>query len=308
MNPAVQGISLTLLTGLVWGGVGISLSRIVKTNMDFPSFMFLASGLILAFSLAVMPDYGKIYSGDANYRLFELLLVMLAVAATSNLGFLKMRNAMQLGHHGFAWAVSQSAMILPFIFAFLFWNEKMGVSRFAGAALILASLLLFSLRQIGSQRDTSDLNSGTQAGGAEWIALSISAFLLIGISQIFSILPSHWSGWSDKGVLRVPLFSLFTFIFWTGYFFSKGSKVSFKATFIFSLLYALLVLSGQITLYKSLDLMESVKMSSIVYPLAVGTCIMMVVVYSALALKEKFGVAGILGVSMGLLGIILISI
>ena len=81
-----------------------------------------------------------------------------------------------------------------------------------------------------------------------------------------------------------------------------------KGTFLYSLIYAFLVLSGQVVLYKSLDIMAVAKISSLVYPLAVGTCIMMVVGYSAFKLKEEFGISGIAGILMSLLGIILISV
>lgn len=304
----MQGFILTLMTGLIWGGVGIVFSRVVKRNMDFPSFMLLSSGFILIFSLAVIPDYRAIMSGNANSRFFELIIVMLAVSVTANIGFLKMRGAMQCGHHGFTWAIAQSAMVLPFIFALLFWKEKAGISRLAGILLILTSFSLLSLKEIGSPGKTSNSKSGSMKNGLSWIFFSISAFLLIGISQIFSIMPSQWSNWSDKGALRVPLLSGLTFIFWIGYVFLKGEKISFKLTFLHSLIYALLVLSGQIFLYKSLDLMALAKISSLVYPLAVGTCIMVVVIYSALKLREQFGISGIAGILVSLLGIILISV
>lgn len=308
MYPALQGFILTLITGLIWGGVGIVFSLVIKRNMDFSSFMLLASGLILISSLVIIPDYTAIMSGDANSRFFELLFVMLAVAVTANIGFLKMRDAMQCGHHGFAWAIAQSAMILPFIFALLFWKEKAEISRIAGVLLILTSFALLSLKEIRRPMKTINLKCGSPGTGLTWILFSISAFLLIGTSQIFSILPSHWGDWSDKGALRVPLMSGFTFIFWTGYHLLKGGKVPLKGTLLYSLIYAFLVLSGQVVLYKSLDIMAVAKISSLVYPLAVGACIMMVVGYSAFKLKEEFGISGIAGILMSLLGIILISV
>ncbi len=308
MNPVMQGFIITLITGLIWGGVGIVFSRVVKRNIGFSSFMLLASGLILIFSLFIIPDYGAIMSGDASSRIFELLLVMLAVSVTANIGFLKMRGAMQCGHHGFAWAIAQSAMVLPFIFALFFWKEKAEIPRVAGIILILTSFIFLSLKEIRSPGKTDNLKSTGPGSGLRWIVFSISAFVLIGISQIFSILPSHWDNWSDRGALRVPLYSGFTFIFWTAYAFMKGEKISLKGTCLYSSVYALLVLAGQITLYKSLDVMAAAKISSIVYPLAVGTCIMTVVAYSAFKLREDFGISGIVGIFMSLLGIILISI
>ncbi|HCE43288.1 MAG TPA: hypothetical protein DET40_07050 [Lentisphaeria bacterium] len=309
MSTAMQGLILTLTTGLIWGGVGIVFSRVVKRKMDFYSFMLLSSGLILIFSMAIIPDYRAIMSGDAGSGFPGLLVVMLAVAATSNIGFLKMRGAMQCGHHGFAWAIAQSAMVLPFIFALLFWHEKAEISRIAGVIMILASFVFLSLKELRNTGKKADMKSdGINGKGSKWILFSISAFLLIGLSQIFSILPSHWDNWSDKGALRVPLLCGGTFIFWAAYIFLKGGRIEFKGTYLYSFIYAFLVLGGQIFLYKSLDVMAAAKISSLVYPLAIGICITMVVAYSALKLKEEFGISGIAGILMSLLGIILVSV
>lgn len=308
MNIALQGLCLTLLTGLIWGGVGILFSLAVRKNLDFPSFVLSASGLIFLISLFVTPDYRAILSGNAFSKFFDLMFVMLAVAATTNLGILKMKGAMQCGHQGFAWAISQSAMVLPFIFALFFWNEKAHLSRLGGVVLILASFAFLSIRELRQQDKTSNIKSETSKNVLRWIFLSASAFLLIGISQIFSMVPSHWGGWSDKGALRLPLLFAFSLVFWAAYFFIKGGKFHCRATLLHSLAYTVFVISGQITLYKSLDLMAAAKMSSVVYPMSVGTCIMVVVVYSALALREKFGISGLLGILMTLLGIILISV
>ena len=43
MYRVLQGFILTILTGIIWGGVGIVFSLFAKKNMAFSSFMLMAN-------------------------------------------------------------------------------------------------------------------------------------------------------------------------------------------------------------------------------------------------------------------------
>ena len=80
-----------------------------------------------------------------------------------------------------------------------------------------------------------------------------------------------------------------------------------RATLKLSFLSAIFVVISPITLFWSMDLLAKQKIVSILFPLAVGTCIIAFVIYSGLFLKEKFSRITLLGVMAGIAGSISIS-
>jgi multidrug transporter EmrE-like cation transporter len=81
-----------------------------------------------------------------------------------------------------------------------------------------------------------------------------------------------------------------------------------KGTVFYSLVYALAALAGQVTLYKSIDLLAESKNASIAYPLSVGICITVFSLYSLCVLKENIGKSGKTGLALIIIGIFLIAL
>lgn len=280
-----SGLALTILTGVMWIGVGVVFSLAAKGQRCFISFMFVQSAVSTLAAWALIPDYDALLQGSHS-RSWELAGVMALVALLGAGGFFAMKKAMQDGRHGAAWTISQSAMIVPFAASLLLWHEKAATLGWTGLALMLAGLPLCSSGKAG-------------AGGKEpskgWLPCVLLSFALLGASQAASMAPSHWDGWTDKANLRAPLLFLISSALWLAAAWACGRRLDFAQSWRGATLYALFALAGQLLLYKALDAMSAEGMSGVVYPLAIGICVGGFLLYSAVFLKERptfFNLAG----------------
>jgi len=93
-----------------------------------------------------------------------------------------------------------------------------------------------------------------------------------------------------------------TFLIFVVYFLATRKKVS-KMAIRPGLLYALVVFAGQVFLYWSIDRMALAGSISLVYPIAVGTCVLSFSLYSIFIIKEtssRYTVLGLLGAALGI--------
>lgn len=292
----LAGLAFTFLTGLIWAAVGIVFSVSVKKGLDFTTFMLLYSALCTLASWTAIPDYAMLLKcGEPRWA--ELSVAMGANSVLGSAGFLAMRKAMETGRHGVVWTVAQSAMLIPFAAGVLLWGEKVSIYGIAGM-LLLAASLPFCASAGGRRESGKDGSPGLPVH-------CLAAFALIGLSQLLSMIPSHWEGWEDHARLRVPLLFLFSMLFWLGVAVLRMRRLDLARTLWTALAYSVFVLAGQMALYKSLDLMSAANRSAIVYPTAIGCCVGAFFIYSVAALKERpcfssgLGVAGVVsGIAM----------
>lgn len=298
------GFLLTVITGLVWVMVGAIFSVAAKREIELASFMFLGAGLSTVFAWSVIPDYGTLIAGNQS-RLLPLAFWMTGVAILAAIGFLALRKAMVPGKHGLAWTMGQAAMLIPFAAGTLIWQEEITSFCSAGMLFLAVSLPLCAVRR--KSRSTGQAVEAP-AGEARWSAWGLLAFALIGLSQVFSMVPSHWPDWTDSSKLRVPLVFLVSTLFWLTLMIRRKRKMEARKNLPLALGYAACVLAGQWLLYLALDRMAALGLSSMVYPLAIGTCIIGFYLYSRIALREKTNFAATLGVLSAAGGIILITL
>ena len=130
---------------------------------------------------------------------------------------------------------------------------------------------------------------------------------LVRLHQILTIVPSHWSGWSDVANIRIPLF--ITGIL-SGYILVLLKQKTFpsKKDAWFGTLLVPLGFPSLIFFYKGMDLLVKENLISMAYPLAVGTSIVVFMIYSLFYLRERTPKIAILGVFVGIVGLTLISI
>ena len=104
-----------MVTGLLWGWVGIIFSTAITKKFDFYAFMLISSLFNVIGAWVLIPDYAAVAAGNLS-SIALLVMIMAGVALLGSAGFLIMRNAMNNGgHHGIIWAIAQSAMVIPFI-------------------------------------------------------------------------------------------------------------------------------------------------------------------------------------------------
>lgn len=294
----IKGMFLVAFTGLLWCGNGIIFSYAARKSLDFIAIMVVATFLGAILTLAFFSKPLMIFNGTLS-RNTELALIMIGCGMIGTWGVILMQKSMRWGHHGITWIISQSAMIFPFLLGVFMFKETASLQKIAGLLLVVFSFISFGL---GQTHSTNQSNKPL----IYWFPLAIFSFFILGIHQSLSLIPNHWQNWEDTANLRATFINTGFFI---GYLPSMLFQRQFpnRATLKLSFLSAIFVVVSPITLFWSMDLLAKQKMVSMVFPLAVGTCIIAFVIYSGLFLKEKFSRITFLGVIAGIAGLTLIS-
>lgn len=286
------------LTGLIWCGNGIIFSYAARRSLDFVAIMAVATFLGASLSWLFMSKPQMIFNGTAS-RFGELTLVMISSGIIGTIGVIIMQKAMRSGHHGIVWTISQFALIVPFLFGVIVFHEPTTLLKNLGMLCVLASFFAFGLGQSRTdhQADKSFLF---------WFPLTLIAFFILGIHQTITLVPGFWQNWEDSANLRGALIN-------TGFFLSYlfamiySRRLPNRAALKLGFLSGIFVFVSPITLFGSMDFLEKINMLSMVYPLAVGICIITFVIYSTLFLKEKSSFSTLAGIGAGIAGLMLIS-
>jgi len=295
----IEGMFLITLTGLIWCGNGIIFSYAARKSLDFIAIMFTATllGAILFWIFMSKPQ--MILNGTAS-RLSELAIIMLSSGIIGTIGVIIMQKAMRSGHHGIVWTISQFALIVPFFWGIIVFQEPTTLLKNIGILCVLTSFLAFGAGQSRSQQQADKPI-------LFWFPMTMLAFVILGIHQSISLIPGYWQNWEDSANLRGALIN-------TGFFLSYLIAVIFsgrlptnRTVLKLGLLSGVLVFISPITLFRSMDLLARANMLSMVYPLTVGTCIIAFIIYSILFLKEKSSFTTLAGIGVGIAGLILIS-
>ena len=215
-----------------------------------------------------------------------------------------MARAMQKGPNGIIWTITQSGFIFPFAMGIICFGVPLLLWRAVGFVLIIASLIIFGCG-----------GKSSQASG-KWKILALAAFLVTGISQCLSNLPSYidnaevisekWrtaafalglmSGCVIVKIRELP--ALFKSVreelgnrnvWWMG-------ALGAFSNLIFSILF----------LYPGMNALEKCGSGVIAYPIMVCSCLIVFELYSIIFLREKRSVMQIIALLLCLAGAILI--
>lgn len=294
------GLLLTLMLGLVWVLVGVVLTRVAATGTSVIGFYMVGCWLAAGFSWLFLTDWSVLRAGIPA-RAGELAL-WLGIAGTLNsLGQLLLVKAMNAGHKGVSWAMVQTAMLIPFLSALLFWQEQLTLAGTMGIAMLLLAIALLS-RGRGSQHA-----EGTTGSVWKWLCFVLGALLLIGSSQACQAVPSHWVGWQDAGQLRVCLLATGGAAANTVWVLLRRQPIT-RLAIGYGALWAILAVSSYLLLFCALDHLAQAGMSCFVFPIGQATCMIGFALYSAWRLKEAFSRTVCCGLGCSVTGILLMTI
>jgi len=195
-----------------------------------------------------------------------------------------------------AWTVGQSAMVIPFLAGVMFLGDAMRVCGGLGIAVILCSLASFC---------KGDLDS--ESPGQPWLGFALIAFVFLGVQQTLSSIPSSWDGWSDTAGLRVPIVLTAGAIPLVCAVVLRRVPIG-QGIWGLALGYAALVVLGQMLLFRAMDNLRTEGRLSLAFPLALGTCIVIVSIWDIVTKRQwpdRFTMAGIV---LGLAGVILLAV
>lgn len=291
------GVTLAVVTGIIWAFLGLLLSQVVKRKLAVVAVLEAAFLLSTVVAWALLVNWSALRGGPGPRVLEAAGLQFIGGVLTAG-GYLAMQRAMQTGHHGAVWTIGQCAMVFPFLAAVLVFGERPKVLQELGVGLIVLSLVLLGL----SKPRAGQGQGGT---GSAWLSWALLTFLLLGGVQVLASVPSHWKGWTDAAGLRTPAYLTGATL---GYLATRLFRRSGGPTNVWrwAVPYGAGVVVGLITIFASLDQMARVQRVGLVYPISIGVCIAGFAVYTALVLRERSALS-LSGIAAAVAGIALLS-
>lgn len=205
-------------------------------------------------------------------------------------------TAMRIGFMSTTSICVMYGMIIPSIAGPIFWKEKFTFLQGAGIVLMLISLWFLN----GKHQKTD------KTVPKKWVLLAALAFLFSGMAGVMEKIHQSTKGKGEQSAfVFLACLCMFVFSVASSIFAEKsGEKVNKKPLILLGTLSGVIVGFYSIvnlTLAGALD-------SMIYYPVANGGAMLLTVLVSFLVFKEKFNLEKTVGVVVGLLGIVCLSI
>ena len=294
----LAGIAIIFLIGIIWMFVGIVYSYSTRDKSQFVLFMISFYLLYTVISFAcpcliemICPEYKLVapLSKVSWKELFNLSLFIVPSALFSSAGFFMFSIAIRKGPLSVAWGIMQSAIVLPFLATWLIFKDNVNLISIIGMTIILLSLY-FIVKGKQLNAENNDVTCRTKT----FLWLAFAAFLGNGISQTCSLLPNKFTIFfpgetdfsSELMAWRVPITALSGLVVWVIIGFAVKMRVSLKQ-WKNGLTYAAIVFIGQTLLYIAIDILSKYKLSGIVFPLAMGFCIVQFSIYCVIVKHER---------------------
>lgn len=297
----LTGIGMAIIAGCLSTVVGIAMSHLAKNKTGIYGYYILNAFLTILLCIIFLVKFSTAENTQNGLSLSSTGIYVIGSGILSALGTLLLQSAMQYGHNGLAWAICQSAMILPFMAGVFFFGQKASSLNFIGLSVITTGIFL----GLGS----GDNQEKNQLTSSKWFILSLSAFVMLGSSMTLCSIPSYQSNISDNYNIRPAMIYI-------GFLIGilLISLVKRKANFGFSVPVCILATAMAFInvvilkmLFGALDTLAAYGMASIVYPLCIGTAILGFSVYSILIMKEKSDYKAYAGAGGIITGMLLIS-
>ena len=287
-----------------WTGTGIFYRKAGSVGLTLLPLGFLVSALGTAGSLFFTGLDPELFS--VLITVVPFILVMAAAGIINQAAMLAASRSMTLGPSSPAWAILQSSMVLPFLYSLLFWGERAGAFQIIGLPLTLAAIVLLSGWSIGMGK-AAQADPNYSAGYSRWLVMVALAFILNGIQQIFFLIPSHVPAWREVYSARVFIGQAASTLFFLVLFLFSRQKIT-RGHVLVALPLTCCVIFGQLVFLLGADILAEGGLSGIAFPFVVVGIILVFTLYSRFVLKDEVTAKQWIGVVVGVLGILLLSL
>ncbi len=292
---------MLLATGLGWTITGSMLSYMARKGISVVTLLVPQILLSVVLASIFLPDYKALTTGHV-VGLLPLAILLIGAGILNAAGILVLQAAMRAGHHGTAWSIGQSALVVPFLTGISCFHEPLPLGRILGVAAIITSLVAFGMAQ---EKQIGSSPAVTSSKSRRGFLLALAALFIFGIAQTIMSLPSHLPGLTDTARLRVPLLYLGHSVVYLGWWWRKPEKLQLHVTVIAALC-SIVAITSTLLLFLGIDRLAKVEMASVGFPVAVGCSIICFAIYSALIMREQFSRWHAIGLTAALSGIICI--
>jgi uncharacterized membrane protein len=247
----LSGAIFTIATGVIWTLVAIIYSSIAGKQKSIAGFMFLYTVIFTT----LIWIFRTPQAAPAK-EICQVAWCMLPSALLGQLGFFILFLAMKKGSHAVAWTFTQSAMVIPFLGSWLFFDNLVKWFNFAGLLLIIVALIGLG---ISKNKPNAIENKSSHLA----LILSLIALLVSGISQFCSLIPGEMGISTEALSWRLPINTIVGVSVWGIAALIKLAKMDWQ-TVKYSSIYGLVVAVGQVTLYMAIDALTPLNMMAII--------------------------------------------
>ena len=295
----IYGIAAMVLVGVSWTAYGYVMGKAPRQDIKIPYLMIVSALFAFTISGAIGLFQGFPRLSAFGYFITFGVLIIYGIANYFQLDLMSL--AMQRGPNGIIWSIIQSGFVFPFFMGVIFFGVELNLLRISGLIAQLLSLVFFGT---GENKDSGD----------NWKLLTFNAFLMTGITQMLSNLPSYYpeaeavsSIWRTAafsagigiGALSVELVRKKPVM--------KELSAHFRRIAVWKTVLLLEIpemVSSWILLFPGLDILSKAGIGSIAYPIMVASCIIFFELFAILILKEKRTMLQRVALLLCLLGVI----
>ncbi len=144
-----KAILLLFATGLSWVSVGAAVGHVERRGYNLVRYQILLCIVCVVFGLAGWAAAPTAFLPQDGAPALTWTLVIAATLLCGVFNYLMnmmMGRAMKSGPNAIVWAIIQSGLIYPFLMGWLVFGVPMGIGRFCGITLIVASVFLYAFR------------------------------------------------------------------------------------------------------------------------------------------------------------------
>lgn len=290
----VIGILLTLFIGFLWSLVGVVFKFIAKENLKIFDISLVSSAVSFFVVLGVL--HWNLRTMDAAVPDATYWTVLIVGSCINAAGSYVLQWSMKYCRSSVAWAIGQSALIIPFLSITLIFHEPWLVFKILGTLVIVLGMIVLSCSPAKKTQEMPRPMFG--------VMLALVAFLVLGVGQSL-LSSSSYLPYVDDAGYRPVLGSIGGFIAIIGgklamrdYGFSLNKKAWY--VIIYNVISGVIVALVQ---YRAMDYLKDVGMNACFFPIAVGTCIALYSVWSVVVFKEstnRFVIGGTAAIVCGI--------
>ncbi len=274
-NAYAKTVKPTLFSTFIFNGATYTVAALVAlVALFFSGFKLSLSTVICAFSYAVI--------------VFSLQTISI--------------TAMKLGTMTLTTIFVMYGMLIPSLAGPLFWHEPFGILQGVGIVLMAASLWLL--------KDGKSEGEKSGSVSKKWLILGAVAFFLSGMAGVMEKIHQSTPGKEEKGMfVFVACLFMLLFAFIVSAVTAK-SKTNAEGSVKAKTLISFGAISGAVIgLYCMINLTLAGNLDSMIYfPVANGGAMILSVLVSSTVFKERLNKRKLIGVIVGVLGIVCLSI
>ncbi len=235
-----------------------------------------------------------IFSGQPLQASTPVVLLAIAGGVGGALAYFFFLSALKIGNYALSISIYTMTFLIPVVFSILFWKRPVNAVLVIGVAGIVAGITMITTSGSGQEEKKTGL-------WLKWILYLGAAFLLTGIPQL-----------SQAAAARLQAINLWFYLFvcflsgamaFGLYFFFKKIRPG-RSVYTFGALAALGSVAGNYFTLRSLAKLPE----TIVFPVSLAAPVIAAVLLSLLVFKEKTKPLGYLGIVVGLVGIVLLTL